>query len=334
MKLATYRRGSRWRCGVVVSREGSEYLVDGPLAYEVAKQRRRSAGAIDGPFPEDLVEALAMGEPALEALQAITTLAKEFDEADRGEDGLPLLMPLESIRLAPPVRRPGKIICTSMNFPAHVAEGSAATGPVADFPTAFAKFPSTLCGHGDAVPYSAETRELDYEVEVAAVIGRRAEGVAPTDALAHVLGYCILNDLSARDIQFREMARGVLLKGKNLPRFSPMGPYIVTADEVPDPQALRMRLWVGNDLRQYASTAAMTYGFADLVAYWSALGLEPGDVITSGTPDGVAAFRKPDPTEFYLRPGDVITAEVERLGTLVTRIGPQTSERGTTERRD
>ena len=178
-------------------------------------------------------------------------------------------------------------------------------------PVILSKPVTTVTGRRDDIVRPSYTSQLDYEGELAVVIGTRARDVAEEDALAHVFGYAVMNDLTARD---RQRTEPQWTRAKGGDTFGPFGPWITTADVVPDPQALTVRTWVGGDLRQEASTADMLFGVAALVAWCSAsFTLEPGDVITTGTPAGVGEAREPP---VFLQPGDVVRVEVEGLGAL------------------
>jgi len=216
--------------------------------------------------------------------------------------------PLGSLHLLPPVR-PTKIVAIGRNYREHAAEESAEP-PTA--PLLFAKFPSALVGDGATITWSAGlSAQVDYEAELAVVIGRPARNVTGDQALDHVLGYTCLNDVSARDLQVSD---GQWTRAKSLDTFCPTGPWIVSADEVPDVEGLRVRCRVNGDLRQDASTAELVHGVAELIAYCSqSFTLEPGDVIATGTPGGVGAFRDPPA---FLADGDTVEVEIERVGTL------------------
>jgi len=222
----------------------------------------------------------------------------------------------DAVRYLPPVPRPGKVISVGANYAAHVAEiTSAGVMQRPAHPVAFAKFPSVLVGHDEPILYSRHTTQLDYEIELCLVIGKRCKDVPVERYRDVVAGYAVFNDVSMRDIQFREMKGGLLTMGKNLDTAGPMGPYLVTADEVPDPQDLKLSLRVNGELRQSENTRNMVFSCAEIVAYWSRLTLEPGDVITTGSPAGVAIFRE-NPEPYLLKPGDIVEAEIERLGVL------------------
>jgi 5-carboxymethyl-2-hydroxymuconate isomerase len=228
---------------------------------------------------------------------------------------------LKEVRLLPAVPRPGKILAVGRNYAAHVEEGRrlwaergrAVVRP--PFPSGFVKVASALIAEGDPIRIPPGITTVDHEIELAVVIGRRALDVGVDEALSYVAGYTIANDVAAREIQIPEMEQLGLLVSKNFPTFAPLGPWVVTADEIPDPQDLALTLEVNGEVRQSASTADMLFTVAEVIAAWSRMGLDTGDVILTGTPSGVALSR-PDPENFYLRAGDVVRATIERIGTL------------------
>jgi 2-keto-4-pentenoate hydratase/2-oxohepta-3-ene-1,7-dioic acid hydratase in catechol pathway len=217
-----------------------------------------------------------------------------------------------SLRRLPPVAQPGKIVAIGRNYRDHAIEEAAA---LPGEPLLFAKLPSALIGDGATISWSsALTTQVDYEAELAVVIGRPARSVPASRALDHVLGYTCLNDVSARDLQARD---GQWTRAKSLDTFCPMGPWIVTSDEIPDPGALRLRARVNGDLRQDASTGDLIHGVAELIAYCSSsFTLHPGDIIATGTPGGVGAFRDPP---VFLSHDDVVEVEIDGVGTLRNR---------------
>jgi 2-keto-4-pentenoate hydratase/2-oxohepta-3-ene-1,7-dioic acid hydratase in catechol pathway len=245
-----------------------------------------------------------------------TTLAALRDRiagssiADRGH-------PLDEADLLAPLPRPGKVVAIGRNYREHTAEEGVEPPPA---PLIFAKWPSSVIGHGAEVRWDPGlTAQVDYEPELAVVIGRTARRVGPERALDYVLGYTCLNDVSARDIQFGD---GQWVRGKSLDTFCPMGPALVTADEVGDPQDLAISCLVGEERVQDARTSAMYFGVAEIISYCSrSFTLEPGDVIATGTPGGVGVFR--DPPRF-LGDGDRMTVEIERIGRLenICRLDP------------
>jgi 5-carboxymethyl-2-hydroxymuconate isomerase len=212
-----------------------------------------------------------------------------------------------------PVGDPGKIVAIGLNYVDHATE--ATMEPPAE-PLVFAKFPSSIIGAGAPIRWSRSlTDGVDYEAELAVVIGRPARQVSVDGALEHVFGYTCLNDVSARDLQFSD---GQWVRSKSLDSFCPIGPWIVTADEVPDPQVLSIRCRVGDELLQNASTADMIFGVAELISRLShSFTLAPGDVIATGTPPGVGWFREP---RRLLRDGDVVTIEIDGIGALANPV--------------
>jgi 2,4-didehydro-3-deoxy-L-rhamnonate hydrolase len=208
-----------------------------------------------------------------------------------------------------PVVRPGKVLCTGVNYASHTNENPAAVLPKVPF--FFSKLPSAVVGPGEPISMPAPSTELDYEVELAVLIGRRAKGLSVDNALDVVWGYTVMNDVSARDVQFTD---NQITLGKGFDGFCPLGPCVVPASDIPDPQALVVRSRVNGELRQQEPTANMLFSVADLLVFVSRfITLEPGDVVTTGTPAGVGYFMKP---KGLLQPGDVVEVEVEGIGTL------------------
>ncbi len=221
---------------------------------------------------------------------------------------LPVLDP-DGLRIGAPINRPGKIICIGLNYRDHAAE----TGQqLPAEPVIFMKAPDTVVGPYDDVLIPRGSQKTDWEVELAVIIGRTARYLTEDeDPLAYVAGYAVVNDVSEREFQLER--GGQWDKGKNCETFNPLGPWLVTADEVADPQALGLRLSVNGKRWQDGNTRNMAFGVADLIRYLSRfLVLHPGDVINTGTPAGVA-LGQPEPKP-YLRPGDVIELEIDGLG--------------------
>jgi 2-keto-4-pentenoate hydratase/2-oxohepta-3-ene-1,7-dioic acid hydratase in catechol pathway len=253
--------------------------------------------AADAKVPITLDALIAGGPEALESFVADHPDAPLLDESQ--------------ITYGPCVPHPGKIICLGMNYQRHTAKLEPGQQPS---PILFAKYANSLAASGEVIPLPPVAVEYDYEAELAVIIGRQARHVSEADALDYVLGYCNANDLSARELQ-RRTSQWTL--GKILDKFLPLGPYLVTADEVPDPQALSIRAWVNGELGQDASTADMIFPVAYLISYMSDyFTLEPGDVIVTGTPD-----RVPRPEKTWLKAGDLVEIEVQGLGRLANRMG-------------
>jgi 2,4-didehydro-3-deoxy-L-rhamnonate hydrolase len=215
---------------------------------------------------------------------------------------------VDGLRVAPPVARPGAVVCIGQNYAAHAAESGAAAP---EEPIVFFKHPNTLVGPHDDLVLPAGADRTDWEVELGVVIGSRASRLdSPQDALSHVAGYTLSNDVSERTWQL-ERSGGQWSKGKCAPTFNPLGPWLLPADEVPDPQRLGLRSWVNGEPRQSSSTSDMIFGVAYLVWHLSQfMALDPGDIVNTGTPEGVAlSGRFP-----YLRAGDVVEIEIDGLG--------------------
>ena len=219
---------------------------------------------------------------------------------------LPLVKP--KTRLGPPIARPAKFVAIGLNFADHAAESNL---PIPKEPVVFNKWTSCIQGPNDDVMLPKSSVKTDWEVELGVVIGTRARSVSKKDALSHVVGYCLVNDVSEREWQIE---RGMTWdKGKGFDTFGPIGPWLVTADEVGNPQKLGMWLDVNGVRQQTGNTKTMIFDVATIVSYCSTLmTLEPGDIITTGTPPGVGMGKKPSAT--YLKAGDVITLGIDKLG--------------------
>ena len=216
-------------------------------------------------------------------------------------------VPVESVSFLPPVY-PSKIVAIGRNYVDHAIEGGAEP-PAA--PLIFNKLPNSLTSHNAPILLHTISTQIDYEAELAVVIGRRATRVSEREALEYVFGYTAINDVSARDLQFGD---GQWVRGKSLDSFAPLGPFITTRDEIPNVQDLKIEGRLNGQVMQSSNTGKMIFGVAHLVSYISqAITLEPGDVIATGTPDGVGIFRKPP---VLLKPGDVYEVEIEGLVTL------------------
>ena len=210
-------------------------------------------------------------------------------------------------RLGPCVGGTGKFICIGLNYSDHAAETGATVPPE---PIIFMKATSAIVGPNDNIEIPQGSRKTDWEVELAVVIGKKAKHVGEAEALNHVAGYCVANDVSER--AFQQERSGQWTKGKSCDTFGPVGPWLVTADEVPDPQNLKMHLEVNGRKFQDGSTRTMVYGVAYLISYLSHfMSLHPGDIISTGTPPGVGAGQKP---QIFLTAGDIVTLGIEGLG--------------------
>ncbi|MFC5407579.1 fumarylacetoacetate hydrolase family protein [Cohnella soli] len=219
----------------------------------------------------------------------------------------------DKLEWGPCVTSPKKIICIGLNYRKHAEETNL---PIPEYPILFNKFHNTLTGHKADISIPKETRELDYEAELVIVIGKKAKGVSKAQALDYVFGYAAVNDLSARDLQMRTQQ---WMLGKCCDDFSPLGPYLVTADEVGDPNALAIKSIVNGELRQNSNTSDMIFRCDEIVSYISQyMTLVPGDIILTGTPEGVVLGLPPE-QRVYLKHGDEVTIEIEKLGRLTNR---------------
>lgn len=275
-------------------------------------------GATDGALPNAMIPFLEAGAGALAQARVL---------AAKAAAGQAHVLAAADVELQAPVPRPGKIMHTSCNFPGHLSELTTWKAPEwqahnwgefhFEHPTGFLEAPSSVVPTNASVAIPHFTKQLDYEIEIGIIIGKKAFRVSPDEALDYVAGLTIFNDLSARDIQAREHANKVILLGKSFDGSCPLGPYLVTLDEVGDVNNLNMQLTLNGEPRQTSNSGHVHYKIADMVSWWSNTTLEPGDVITSGSPPGVIAGSK---NPVYLKNGDRIDCNVEKLGTLTTFI--------------
>ena len=296
MRFASFIHADKIGYGVVVD---GDRLLDLPAAA-------RAAGVA---LPADLLGLIAAGIPAQ---AAVKTLLERADAST--------LLPLAAVRLTAPIPRPTKnVFCVGRNYLDHVAEGYRARGTETKLPEApqfFTKPPTAVIGPDEPFALDpAVSAKIDYEVELALVIGKAGRDISADQAWDHVFGFTILNDITARDLQRRH---DQWFKGKGLDRSCPMGPVIVTRDEIADPTQLELSLTVNGEPRQRAKVASMIFPISTIIASLSAgLTLEPGDIIATGTPSGVGYAMDPP---HYLAPGDEVICEISDIGRLVTPI--------------
>jgi 2-keto-4-pentenoate hydratase/2-oxohepta-3-ene-1,7-dioic acid hydratase in catechol pathway len=290
MQLLTFQSAQGLKLGIKTERG----VIDVAAARTALGGHNQVVETIDG--------LCTTGTPALAALSELVT-------AVQGQDGAASwLLREEDLQFGPSVSPLGKIICIGLNYRRHAAESGMA---VPTSPVLFPKYGNTLAASGEAVPLQTNAVQYDYEAELAVVIGQQARDISEDRALDYVLGYSNAEDLSARDLQFRT---NQWMLGKTLDKFLPIGPYLVTADEVGDPQNLAIRCWLNGELRQDSTTGDMVFSVAYLISYLSQyMTLEPGDIIVTGTPEGVILGMK---EQVWVKPGDEIVVEVEKLGRL------------------
>ena len=270
-------------------------LITYSAAGRTAVGIRRDGEIVDSGYA-DMRELIRDGERGLER-------AARAAEGGDPVDGARVLAPL----------RPGKILCSGINYDSHKDENPNATMP--EEPFFFSKLPSAVVGPGEPIVIPRPTTNTDYEVELALVVGRTMRRAPGEEALDNVFGWTILNDVSARDVQFKDLQ---ITLGKNPDTFAPLGPEIVTADELGDPSTLRVSTTLNGETMQDAPTSEMLFAPARLLEFLTELiTLEPGDVVTTGTPAGVGCFRDPP---VYLQPGDEITVSVDRIGDLTNPV--------------
>lgn len=253
--------------------------------------------AVEPAIPDSLLEFIRRGEETVR-------LARQVLAADP-----PAGYRLAEIHLEAPLLRPGKILCSGINYRSHQQENPNASIP--DEPFFFAKMPSTVIGPGAPILYPPGAEQLDYEIEFAVVIGRQMSSTAEEEVMSHLFGYTILHDVSCREVQFKNHQ---ITLGKNFDNFCPIGPCVVTVDELIEPDRVGLRTYLNGELMQNGSTADWIFSLPKLLSFLSqVMTLEPGDVVSTGTPSGVGLFRDPPR---YLQPGDKVRLEADGIGTL------------------
>lgn len=318
MRLVTFEaRANHSRIGALTS---DKKIVDLNLAYalyardldhETAFYRMAHARV-----PSEMRGLFVGGDQSLKAAQAALEYVLETGEGTLGPNGETIFHDLDAVKLRAPIK-PRKFFHTAGNFREHHEEAEKAgfSHPVRPWIVFFQNV-DAIIGHEEPVIYPEHlTEELDYELELAVVLKKTGKHFGPEDAAEYVGGYVIFNDITARDIQRREMESGVFSLSKGIDTFCPLGPYIVTSDEVEDPHNLAMELRVNGELRQRSHSSRMSVTIPEILAHYSAMGYSAGDVLSTGTVSGVAAFSD-DPQAWFLRPGDVMECEIEAIGVL------------------
>jgi acylpyruvate hydrolase len=304
MRLLTFVAGDGPRLGI----ETGGGVVDLAAAWELFSPSSR--GSLPA-MPSVMIDFLRSGEPALAAARQVEARFRSpspWTVAPASPGSPRVFYGHDEFTIVAPIASPGKVVCLGLNYPEHAAESGEARPTL---PILFAKFANAIVGPGEPIRLPGASGEVDFEAEMAFVIGRRARNVSAEDALAYVAGYTTLNDVSARDLQFETSQ---WLRGKTPDTFAPTGPYLVTRDEVPDPQNLDVKLWLNGELMQDSNTCQQIFTVKFLVQHITkTVTLEPGDIISTGTPSGVGFKRKPP---VFLKPGDVVRIQVGNLGVL------------------
>jgi len=264
------------------------------------------SGIMKRPLPSSLLGLVSLG---MEGTSAVESLMCVLTEDERKEAAIPM----KNVSLLTPLASPPKIICLGLNYRDHAEEQGAR---IPDEPIIFFKPRTALIGPDEPILRPGFVKQLDYEAELAVVIGRKGKNISVADAEKHIFGYTAFNDVSARDIQSKDRQ---WTRGKSFDTFAPTGPCITTANQVDNPQNLRIRTRVNGELRQNSSTKNMAFNVYAVIHHISrVMTIEPGDIIATGTPAGVAVFMKPQPR--FLSPGDIVEVEIEKIGTLRNKV--------------
>ncbi|WP_159887790.1 fumarylacetoacetate hydrolase family protein [Paenibacillus puerhi] len=307
MKLVSFSYEGITRIGCLVQ----EHIVDLHLAYRAMLESEgviRAAQIAEAYIPSEMTAFLQGGAQSME----LAKRAVDYATSHTGTLPYKLKYSVADVKLEAPVTKPGKMICVGHNYREHILEMGRELPPV---PVIFAKFSNTVIGPQDDIPFFPISEQLDYEAEFAFLIGKRARHVSQADALDYVAGYTIVNDVTYRDIQRRTIQ---WLQGKTVEGSAPMGPWLVTSDELADPSGLEVVLTVNGEERQRSNTANLVFSVSFLVEFLSNLmTLEPGDVILTGTPGGVGVAREP---QVFLQHDDIVRIEIDRIGVLENKV--------------
>jgi 2-keto-4-pentenoate hydratase/2-oxohepta-3-ene-1,7-dioic acid hydratase in catechol pathway len=300
MRLYTFEAGNRPRIGAALN----GFIVDLNAAHAARLRQRRP------PLAGSMLELIRGGEENLRLARAAMDFAASTNSTTTARSWR---FSLEDTKLLAPIPRPGKIFCSGLNYRSHVTENPGAA--FLDDPRFFVKVPTAVIGPGEPIRWPGSRFQVDYEVELAVVIGHTAYRLTRDNAMQHVFGYTILHDVSARWVQFKDKNEDM---GKNFDTFAPLGPCIVTRDEIPDPRRLRLTLKLNDRVMQDGTNEDWCFPLPRLLE-WLTMGitLDPGDIVSTGTPAGIGYFRSP---RVFLKPGDVCELEIPGIGTLVNPV--------------
>jgi 2-keto-4-pentenoate hydratase/2-oxohepta-3-ene-1,7-dioic acid hydratase in catechol pathway len=322
MRLVTFEtKTGQLRTGAVAP-DGR--IVDLSSAYDLYQQQEKGEGAsyqlADGLVLSEMGALFRHGDAGLNAARAAFDYVLQQRRTDRGPHGEAIFYTAGDVKLKAPII-PRKFFHTAGNFREHHEEATRAgfSHPVMPWIVFFQNI-DAIVGPDEPVIYPEHlTQELDYELELAVVLKRGGKHFTPEEAQDYIGGYVIFNDVTARDIQRREMKSGVFSFCKGIDTFCPLGPWIVTADEIPDPHNLAMELRVNGEVRQRSHSSKMSVKIPEILSHYSPMGYSAGDVVSTGTVSGVAAFSG-DPKAWYLKPGDVMECEIEKIGVLRNKV--------------
>jgi 2-keto-4-pentenoate hydratase/2-oxohepta-3-ene-1,7-dioic acid hydratase in catechol pathway len=316
MKLLTFLRSGDMKLGCLVGDD----VLDLNRAFE--KHLGNAFADIETDFCLDMLSLLDLGKTGLEEAKKTSreaeTLKKEGGAKDLYKEGI--LLKGEDVKIVAPIPRPRKnIMCLGLNYTEHIQEGRRARGeppaPPPPVPIFFTKAPTSVIGPSDEIVYPRATTSLDYEGELAFVIGKKGKYIAQDKAYEYIVGYSVFNDVTARDLQRKHSQ---WFRGKSLDTFAPMGPYLVTSDEIADPMNLELELWVNGESRQKANTGDMIFKIPEIVEVLSSgMTLEQGDIVATGTPSGVGNARGPGG---LLKVGDLVETWIEGIGKLRNKV--------------
>lgn len=309
MKLITYSHNGFTRVGALLTETNQVVDLNYACQAQLASQGKlRYEQIAEAYVPAEMTEFLQGGKESSDLAKEAITYALENEGSFKHK----LVYAYDEVKVEAPVPAPGKMICVGHNYREHILEMGR---QIPEYPVIFAKYADTVIGPQDDIPFLPISEQLDYEAEFAFVIGKRARNVSQEDALDYVAGYTIVNDVTYRDIQRRTLQ---WLQGKTVEGSAPMGPWLVTSDELTDPSGLEMVLTVNGEERQRTNTANQVFTTQYLVEFLSNLmTLEPGDVILTGTPGGVGVARDP---QVWLKDGDVVKIEIDKVGVLENKV--------------
>src|SRR3989475_4446710 len=318
MKLVTFHsQGRETRIGALAA---DSEIVDLNAAYAPYLRNERNEGAFyalaDARVPSEMRRLFENGDRGLNAARAAFDYALKQGPEATGPSGEPLIFRRNAVKLKAPIQ-PKKFFHTAGNFREHHEDAQKAgfSHPILPWIVFFQNVDAIIGPDAPIIYPEHLTEELDYELELAVVLKKGGKHFSAEQAREYIGGYVIFNDVTARDIQRREMKSGVFSFCKGIDTFCPLGPYIVTADEIPDPHKLAMQLRVNGKIRQESHTSKMSVTIPEIIAHYSPMGYSAGDVLSTGTVSGVAAFSA-DPKSLYLKPGDIVECEIEKIGVL------------------